>query len=91
MDGEAHINGAHNCAIAYVGFGTETETHYVRGEEAKANARLIAAAPQLLAALQFVLSQYEEENPETPLPVGSIRVHPLWVADARTAIVKALI
>ena len=50
LDGEAHVNADGAC-IAYVGFGTETERHYVTGEEAKANARLIAAAPDLYAAL----------------------------------------
>jgi hypothetical protein len=51
LDGEAHVNADGAC-IAYVGFGTKTDRHYVTGEEAKANAHLIAAAPELLEMLK---------------------------------------
>ncbi len=71
MEGEAHINGAHHCTIAYVGFGTETVNHYVTGDEAKANARLIAAAPDLLKALKmFIPNGLPNEYVSKNSPIG---------------------
>ena len=55
--GEAHINGPHHCAIAYVGFGTQTDDHYVRGEEANANARFIVEAVNSHATLTAALEE----------------------------------
>jgi hypothetical protein len=53
------------------------------GDWAKANARLIAAAPDLLAALEDALSIFEfGDDDETVLA-------PKWVARARAAIAKA--
>ena len=48
--------------------------------EVKANARLIAAAPELLAALEAVLSQIDPKD--TPVGLGNI-------LNARAAIAKA--
>jgi hypothetical protein len=78
MDGEAHVN-ADGCCVAYVGYGTETERHYVTGEEAKANARLIAAAPDLLSALEEMINWL--------VPFASL--HSRAHDHARAAIVKA--
>ena len=65
----AHINGLHGCAIAMVHSGAENinpgREHIVTREETIANASLIAAAPDLLAALQEItdLCKREPANP----------------------------
>jgi hypothetical protein len=60
------------------------------GERSKANARLIAAAPKMLAALQLVMSLYEAENLRESSPRGSIIVDPQWTIQARAAIAEAI-
>ncbi len=66
--GEAHISGPHHCAIAYIGFGTQTDDHYVRGEEANANAHFIVAAVNshatLTAERDAALSELEKLRAE---------------------------
>ena len=54
-------------------------------EDAQANARLIAAAPDLLAALTRLLSYAEQYGGYKP---GSVGEH-LYVAEARDALAKA--
>lgn len=52
------------------------------------NARLISAAPDLLASLKLVLSLYDDRAPH-PTTVGTIRVDLPWVRAARFAVAKA--
>ena len=53
------------------------------GDWAEANARLIAAAPELLAAVEDALAIFEFGPDDQTVPA------PKWVARARTAIAKA--
>jgi hypothetical protein len=66
LAGEAHINGPHNCAICYVGFGTETASHYVTGDEAEANAAFIVKAvnnhESLVAAAKSLIDEIAESG-----------------------------
>lgn len=58
---------------------------YGAGDEAAANARLIASAPELLAALQAAVEMYGKPGGPWNVPgsAGS------WIALARAAIAKA--
>lgn len=56
---------------------------WTRGESSEANARLIAAAPDLLAALQVVLRDYAAVH-----DIGDIEMQPA-IYQARAAIAKA--
>ena len=58
---QTHTKGPWNCNSGRI-YGTSTEYPiaeifdiYIEGEEAKANASLIAAAPDLLEALEWVI------------------------------------
>lgn len=53
------------------------------------NARLIAAAPGMLAALRLVIALYDAEKAPGPLAPGTIAVDLPWVATVREAIANA--
>jgi hypothetical protein len=54
-------------------------------EEAKANARLIAAAPELLAALKRIVAEVDRPQTGAPVVGGVLRA----IAESRDAIAKA--
>lgn len=82
-DGDTYgIDGADGSAVVYYGYRNKEE-----GIPEKANARLIAAAPELLEALE-ALDNYVSNNLTTEYPTGvDINAAPFEVA--RAAIAKA--
>jgi len=77
------VNGANGYTVAH-GCGNPASQYWERNSEAAANARLIAAAPELLAALrniESVLARMTEQN---------AAMNPFPLAEARAAIAKAL-
>lgn len=73
------IRDSRNCALAEVGH-TDAITD---GAEAEANAQLIAAAPELLAALQAAFDSWYDD------PRHFQARELAWVSMARAAIAKA--
>ena len=69
-------SGADTAGVAHCGMALRT------GDELQANARLIAAAPELLDALQDALSIFHPEP-------GEEHLAPKWSARASAAIAKA--
>ena len=59
-----------------------------RGAVSEANARLIAAAPDLLEAMQACVRSYEEHRDQQP--TGHLWPDPNHIFQARNAIAKAL-
>lgn len=63
---------------------------YGPGEETAANARLIAAAPELLEALEAAVRQTPKRYTNERSQYGDrVASHPEWVAQALAAIAKA--
>ena len=58
---------------------------YGSGDEAQANAHLIAAAPELLEALQEALEDWDDDHFDEEYPYRAE-----WAEKARAAIAKAL-
>lgn len=80
----ADADGGH---VAHLTRGYEGDTNG-DGCPSWANACLIAAAPDLLAALQLVMRLYTGQIPPD-VPKGLVRVELPWVTMVREAIVKA--
>jgi 2-iminoacetate synthase ThiH len=78
-----------NRMIAEIECNTARGTHLQRRTANAANARLIAAAPDLLMALRCAVADLEGIMPEFE-PSGE-RTHPAWttITEARQAIAKA--
>ena len=99
----AEVRGPSGISVAWCGMASvhgDTGSHYIGAPEAAANARLIAAAPDLVKALRELLAETmtrdggiciqcaERVGTDPEAPVGS---HMEWcrVAQARAAIAKA--
>lgn len=68
---------------AYADTNTGARLDGVEGNESEANARLIAAAPELLAALRDLCDAIPDETIADDPPLG------VWVTQARAALAKA--
>jgi len=77
---------AHRGVVAEVSRGTMNE---VKADEIEANARLISAAPDLLAALQQIVKlAHRGDNDNRPIDSGAI-CHTAWDALAKARGEKA--
>ena len=77
VDNNWHVTDANDTFVAHVyGFGHAVD------EQSRINARLIAAAPELLEVLQFVVDRHAPAVADLLFGEG-------WVETARAAIAKA--
>lgn len=76
--------------VAIIPFQRDEVCRQARIEETGANARLIAAAPDMLAALQYALkSMRQERDARLRETTGTVGVHAIAIGMAEAAIAKA--
>lgn len=83
----AHGGALYVAEAAYSHIRGEQAIHVTDADEMRANARLIAAAPELLSALQNMVGMFD--NPIFRRKLEGDWLYPEAIASARAAIAKA--